>query len=334
VRSAKLQHSTRADLDARVTTQESNSPREPTTKFGKRPLSKRLNSASRREQLAGWLFVSPQVLGFLAFVLWPIVAIFWYSLHKWNVLAGSSAYDGLANYRRLLHDPVMPTVAKVTAVFSAGLVALNIALALVLAVLLNQRLRGTAVLRTVFFSPVVVSLVAWTIVWGFLLQDNGGINAILQLVGIHGPNWLRGNWSALGSVIVLQVFKGVGLNMVLFLAALQGVPKEMYEAAKLDGAGPWRIFRSITLPMITPTLLLVSIITVVGSLQVFAQIQILTGGGPGNSTNVLVYYLYRQAFEFHDLGYASTLAVLLFIIVFVLTMMQWRLRKRWVVNEF
>jgi multiple sugar transport system permease protein len=134
-------------------------------------------------------------------------------------------------------------------------------------------------------------------------------------------------------VIVVQVFKNVGLNMVLFLAALQGVPQELYEAARTDGAGPWTVFRRITLPLISPTILLTSIITEVGSLQVFAQISVLTQGGPGTSTTVLVYYLYQQAFQFHAFGYGSTLSVLLFLIVLALTVLQWQMRKRWVFHE-
>ena len=178
-----------------------------------------------------------------------------------------------------------------------------------------------------------MSLVAWTIVWNFLLQDNGGINSILRTVGVDGPNWLRGDTTALLSVVVVQVLKNVGLNMVLFLAALQGVPASLLEAAQIDGAGAWRRFRSIILPMISPTVLLTSIITVSGSLQVFAQIQILTGGGPSNHTNVLVYYFYQQAFQNHDFGYGSALAVVLFVIILGLTLLQWRLRKRWVFLE-
>jgi multiple sugar transport system permease protein len=200
-------------------------------------------------------------------------------------------------------------------------------------VLLNQKLKGIVVFRTLFFSPVVVSLVAWTIVWGFLLQNNGGINGFLQMFGIEGPNWLRTPSTAMISVVVVQVFKNVGLNMILFLAALQGVPKELYEAARVDGAPPFKQFRRITLPMISPTILLTSIITIVGSLQVFAQIAVLTQGGPGLSTTVLVYYLYQQAFQFHFFGYGSTLSILLFVIVAVLTFAQWQLRKRIVFYE-
>jgi multiple sugar transport system permease protein len=287
----------------------------------------------RRDQLTGYLFITPALIGAIAFVFVPLVLVVWYSLHEWNVLADTFDFVGTGNYRRLAEDPNMPAVLRATALFSAGLVVLNLALALLLAVLLNQRLRGTTFFRMLFFSPVVVSLLAWTIVWNFLLQDNGGVNGLLDAAGIEGPNWLRSGWSAMAAVIVVQVFKNVGLNMVLFLAALQGVPQELYEAARTDGASSWTVFRRITLPLISPTILLTSIITVVGSLQVFAQISVLTQGGPGTSTTVLVYYLYQQAFQFHAFGYGATLSVLLFGIVLALTVLQWQMRKRWVFHE-
>lgn len=290
-------------------------------------------TARRRDSLVGYLFITPTLIGSVLFVLVPLGLVIWYSLHDWNVLADTFTFAGVDNYRALLDDPELVGVLRSTAVFSVGLVLLNLSLAMVLAVLLNQKLRGTVVFRTLFFSPVVVSLVAWTIVWGFLLQDNGGINSLLQSVGINGPNWLRSDTGAMISVIVVQVFKNVGLNMVLFLAALQGVPSTLYEAARVDGANRWTQFWRITVPLISPTILLTSIITVVGSLQVFAQIAVLTQGGPGRSTTVLVYYLYQRAFQFHDFGYGSTLSVLLFVIVLALTLMQWRMRRKWVFHE-
>lgn len=282
-------------------------------------------TARRRDQLTAYVFITPALLGAVAFVFLPLVLVVWYSLHEWNVLADTFNFVGGANYQRLLDDPNVPSVLRATAFFSIGLVVLNLLLALLLAVLLNQKLRGTTFFRVLFFSPVVVSLLAWTIVWGFLLRDNGLLS--------FGPNWLRSGGTALVSVVVVQVFKNVGLNMVLFLAALQGVPQELYEAARTDGANRWTIFRRITLPLISPTILLTSIITVVGSLQVFAQISVLTQGGPGNSTTVLVYYLYQQAFQFHAFGYGATLSVLLFLIVLALTVLQWQMRKRWVFHE-
>lgn len=287
----------------------------------------------RREALSGYLFIAPQMAGIITFVLVPLGLVLWYSLHEWNVLAGTFRFTGDANYRKLLSDPALPEVLAATGLFSVGLVVMNLSLALLLAVLVNQKLRGITAFRTIFFSPVVVSLVAWTIVWGFLLQANGGINGLLKVIGVEGPNWLRTPTTAMLSVIVVQVFKNVGLNMVLFLAALQGVPNELYEAARVDGASRFKQFRRITLPLISPTILLTTIITIVGSLQVFAQIAVLTQGGPGMSTTVLVYYLYQQAFQFHRFGYGATISILLFVIVAVLTFAQWQMRKRLVFYE-
>lgn len=287
----------------------------------------------RRDSLAGYLFIAPQMIGITVFVLIPLGLVFWYSLHEWNVLAQTFRFQGLGNYKTLLSDPGLPQVLGATAIFSVGLVIFNMSLALLLAVLLDQKLKGITLYRTLFFSPVVVSLVAWTIVWGFLLQNNGGINALLATFGIEGPNWLRHPTTAMISVIVVQVFKNVGLNMVLFLAALQGVPRELYEAARVDGTPAFKQFTRITLPMISPTVLLTSIITIVGSLQVFAQIAVLSQGGPGMSTTVLVYYLYQQAFQFHKFGYGATLSILLFLVVAVLTFIQWQMRRKLVFYE-
>lgn len=287
----------------------------------------------QRDKLSGYVFIAPQYLGFIVFLGIPVLLVFWYSMFDWHILDGTAPFAGLDNYQRMLEDPLFATVLRNTLLFTLGLVPLNLALALGLALLLNQRLMGKTLFRTLFFAPVVVSLVAWAIVWQFLLQDDGGINLALQSIGIDGPNWLRESAWALPAVIVVQVVKNVGLNMVLFLAALQGVPKEIQEASRIDGAGPIRTFRSITLPMIAPMFLLVSMITVIGSFQVFATIVILTGGGPGNATNVLVYYIYQQAFQRFEAGYASAGAVILFVIVMVLTLIQWQLRKRWDFHE-
>jgi multiple sugar transport system permease protein len=287
----------------------------------------------RRDNLVGYLFVAPALLGSVLFVLLPLALVGWYSLNEWNVLAGTFEFIGAENYERLFADEKLREVLVATAWFAAGLVVLNLGLALALAVLLNQKLRGTTFFRTLFFSPVLVSLVAWTLVWQLMLQPDGSVNGLLGYFGIEGPNWLRTGPTAMVSVIVVQVIKNVGLNMVLFLAALQGVPAPLYEAATLDGAGAWTRFLRITVPLISPTILLTSIITIVGSLQVFAQIAVLTQGGPGTSTTVLIYYLYQQAFQFHQFGYGATISVLLFVIVAALTLLQWRMRRRWVLHE-
>jgi ABC-type sugar transport system permease subunit len=287
----------------------------------------------RRDVLTGYLFIAPQLAGVLLFVLIPVGLAIWYSLNKWNVFTGKQVFVGGDHYAALATDPQLPSVLLATVAFSGGVVVLNITLGLLIAVLLNRRFRGATFFRTVFFSPVVVSVVAWTLVWGFLLQDNGGINGLLHAIGVDGPNWLQHGNTAMLSVIVSQVVRSVGVNMVLFLAALQGVPSELYEAARIDGAGSRSIFARITLPLISPTVLLTAIITVVGALQSFAQIAVLTGGGPELSTTVLVYYVFQQAFEFNDIGYGSTLALMLLSFVMVLTLLQWQLRRKWVFHE-
>jgi multiple sugar transport system permease protein len=299
----------------------------------RRAARRRPGALRRRDAAVGYLFIAPQLLGAVGLVIVPLIAVVYFSLHDWNALASSFTFIGLDNYTELVADPSFIDSLEASAVFSVGLVAFNITLALALAVLLNQRLPGATAFRTFFFSPVIVSLVAWSIVWSFLLQYDGGINGFLAAIGVQGPNWLRTGPTALLSVIVVQVFKNVGLNMILFLAALQGVPVELREAARIDGARAWRVFRSITLPLISPTVLLVSIITVIGSLEVFAQIAVLTGGGPGNSTTVLVFYLYQKAFRYHQFGYASAVGVVLFVIVLLLTLAQFQTRKRWVHDE-
>jgi multiple sugar transport system permease protein len=287
----------------------------------------------RRDALAGWLFIAPLLLGVFVFVLLPVGLAVWFSLNEWNVFTGSMLFVGGENYERALNDPMIGSVLGATAIFSGGVVVLNLALGLGLAVLLNRRIPGGDVFRTLFFSPVVISVVAWTLVWGFLLQDNGAINGLLSIVGIDGPNWLREGPTAMASVIITQVIRSVGVNMVLFLAALQGVPGDLYEAARIDGANPRTIFFRITLPLISPTLLLTGILTIIGSLQAFAQVAVLTEGGPELSTTVLVYYVFQQAFEFSDIGYGSTLSLMLLVFVLILTIMQWQLRRKWVFYE-
>ncbi|MEV7284743.1 sugar ABC transporter permease [Streptomyces sp. NPDC093252] len=287
----------------------------------------------RRDTLTGYLFILPQLAGVAVFVLLPVGMAIWYSLNQRNVFTGEQTFVGARHYAALADDPQLPEVLLATLLFSGGVVILNITLGLLIAVLLNRRFRGVTFFRTLFFSPVVVSVVAWTLVWGFLLQDNGGINGLLATVGIDGPNWLQRGDTAMVSVILTQVVRSVGVNVVLFLAALQGVPRELYEAARIDGAGSRAVFTRITLPLISPTILLTVIVTIVGALQSFAQIAVLTGGGPELSTTVLVYYVFQQAFEFNDIGYGSTLALMLLSFVMLLTLLQWQLRRKWVFYE-
>ena len=296
---------------------------------GTRPRTRWLTS----DAAVGLGFVAPMVIGVFLLCAVPFGFVIWYSLHDWNVFTGAFTFIGIDNYLRFFTDPQALDSLRVTALFTVGLMVFNITLALALALLMNRRFRGRIAFRAVFFSPVVVAIVAWVVIWEFLLASNGGINGFLATIGIDGPNWLRDPSTALLSIVVLQVFKGVGMNMVLFLAALQGVPPELREAARIDGAGAWRSFRSIVLPLISPTILLVSILTMIGAMDVFAPVQVLTEGGPSGSTMVFSYYIYQTAFERQQFGYGSTLGVILFLIVLVLTAVQWRARKVWVHDE-
>ena len=281
------------------------------------------------DTLHAYLFISPQVLGFLALVLGPLIAVFVFSLQSRNLLTGRVAFVGLSNFRAVLGDRLFYTVLTNSLTFTAGLVALNVTLALGLALLLARGFRGSTAFRTLFFASVITSAAAWAIVWRFILQgEHGVLNQFLGLVGIDGPNWLREPRWAMASVIVTRVLKNVGLNMTIYLAALKSIPDEYAEAARVDGASGWGILRAITIPLLAPTTLFVSIITVTSALQVFDHILLMTAGGPENATNVLVYYIYRQAFQFFDIGYASALAVFLFIAALGLTLAMWMVRGR------
>ncbi len=288
------------------------------------------HSLARRDALWGYLFITPQMLGFLLFVLGPLVAIFVLSTQDRSLLNPVVKQIGLENYRMILtQDPLFETVLGNSLKFTLLLVPMNISLALFLATLLAQKLRGITIFRVLFFSPVVTSAVAWAVVWRFMLQgEQGTLNQALSLLGIKGPNWLREQDWAMLSVVATLVVKNVGLNMIILLSAITNLPSEYREAALVDGATRVQVFARITLPLLAPTLLFVTVITVIGSLRVFDHIMLMTGGGPANATMVLVYYVYYQAFQSFKIGYASALAAILFVVALLLTLAQWTLRGR------
>jgi multiple sugar transport system permease protein len=293
----------------------------------------RSSSLARRDSAFGYLFTAPVLIGFAVFVLGPLISAFVFSFQEYNTFSGQSTFVGTANYEQLASDGTLALVLRNTGVFALGVIPANIVLGIVLAVLMNQKLRGISIFRAAFFVPVVISLVAWSLVWDYLLQNNGGVNAILQMVGIQGPNWLADPAWAMTSIVLIQILKGAGVSMILFLAALQEVPVEITEAASVDGASKARVFFSITLPLISPTILLVSILATINALKAFAQVFLLTNGGPENATSILGLYIYQQAFQAFNVGYASTLAMVLFLVVLILTLLQWWSRKRWIHNE-
>lgn len=284
----------------------------------------------RREALEGWLFVSPTLIGFLVFFLGPLVAVVFYSMTEWNLLTQEAAFVGMENYAdALTRNPDFWHVMRNSLIFAAGLVPLNMSLALALALALSRPFRGVVFFRTVFFAPVVTSAVAWAIVWKFLLQgEAGAVNQMLAMIGIDGPNWLREPDWAMAAVIVTRVIKMVGLNMILYIAALQSIPRDYEAAARLEGASNWQIFRMIIWPLLAPTTLIIMVITMIGSFKVFDHIYLMTGGGPENGTLVLAFYIYEQAFKFFNIGYASALAMIMFVIVLLLTIVQMTVRGK------
>ncbi|NMG39035.1 ABC transporter permease subunit [Chelativorans sp. ZYF759] len=283
-----------------------------------------------REAMEAWIFLSPTLIGFLIFFVGPLIAVVVYSLSEWNLLSQQSTFVGLANYDdALFRNPDFWQVVRNSIVFAIGLVPLNMALALALALALSRRFPGVIFFRTVFFAPVVTSAVAWAIVWKFLLQGEAGfVNQMLAGIGIDGPNWLRHPDWAMVAVILTRVIKMVGLNMILYIAALQAIPRDYEAAARLEGASNWQIFRMIIWPLLGPTTLVIMVITTIGSFKVFDHIYLMTGGGPENGTLVLAFYIYQQGFQFFDVGYASALAMIMFVIVMTLTIVQLALRRR------
>jgi len=277
-----------------------------------------------------YIFASPWILGFLMFNLGPMIASLYLSLTNYSVLM-PTRFVGLYNYQEMLKDKLLRISIWNTAYYAGLGVPLGIILALILALLLNHKdLRGRSFFRSTFYVPSIMPIVALSILWIWLLQPRYGlINTFLHFFGIKGPNWLGDPvWSKPG--LILMSLTGVGGNMVIFLAALQGVPVHLYEAAELDGANWWNKFRHVTIPMISPAIFFTLIMGFIGSFQVFTQSYIMTEGGPADSTLFYVLYLYRYAFDYFKMGYASAMAWFLFIIIVTLTFVQFRLGTRWV----
>ena len=289
-----------------------------------------LQSTYRREAIIGWAFVTPQMAGFIIFVLLPLFSVFMYGMQEKNLLFGTSTFTGLENFSKLFKDPLFVKSLVNTLIFSAGVVPLNLIFSLMLALYLGGGKTGTKFVRGIIFLPVVTSGVAWAIVWRYLLQGGtaGPVNWFLSQIGIEGPNWLFEKGWAMASVIVTRVMKNLGMNVLIFMGAVLNMPDDVIEAARIDGAKGWSLFSKIKLPLLMPTVMMVTIVTVIGSMRVFDTIKLMTDGGPEGSTMVMVYYIYHQAFRMFETGYASAIAVVLFGIVLILTILQWASRKR------
>ncbi|WP_344983843.1 sugar ABC transporter permease [Deinococcus rubellus] len=287
---------------------------------------------AREETRSAWLFLAPSLLLFAVFVLLPVLAAFGISFSKWDLFTAPH-WAGLDNYRQLLfEDKLFHKVLRNTFVYVIGTVPVQMILALFVALLLNRGVWGQNALRVIYFLPVVSSTVAVALIWSWIFNSNFGVlNALLSALGVQDlPGWLNSSKYALPSLIIVAIWQGLGYSMVLFLAGLQGIPREAYEAGEIDGAVGWKKHRFITLPLLSPTTFFVAIVSLIGSFQVFDLAFVMTQGGPANATNTIVYYVYQNAFQFYRMGYASAAAMILFVIILAFTLVQYRLQHRWV----
>ena len=290
-------------------------------------------SPVKRHNLAGWLFATPWVIIFLVFMALPILASLVLSFTNFGLANLANPFNlnfiGLQNYGRLAQDQLFLQAALNTIIVVVIGVPLNVGLALLIAIGANQGVRAArTIFRVGYYLPVVTSIVAIAMVWRFLLDPDAGlVNNLLRLVGLHGPNWLGNPSLALPSVIFVVIWRNVGYAMIILLAGLQGVDIALYEAAHIDGAGAFARFRYVTLPMMRPVLLFVSVITSIGFLQVFQEPYVMTQGGPLNRTLTISQYLIQQGFDFFNQGYASAMAYVLFLAIVILTLVQFRLLR-------
>ncbi|MGM0778072.1 MAG: carbohydrate ABC transporter permease [Bacillota bacterium] len=293
-------------------------------KEGRKHLAAKRNKWKQKLTPIG--FMSPVLLIFSLFLFFPVLFAFFMSFHQWGMI-GTPEFVGVENYVRLFKDPLFWISIKNTLIFSLS-VPLKVAIALFIAVLLNQKIRGLGFYRAAFFFPVVLSMVVVGLVWQWMFSPSYGfINYVLEKLGLPLQNMLIDSDQAMIVLIIVSIWKGLGSNLLLFLAGLQAIPSSVYEAAEIDGANSWQKFWHITVQLLKPTTLFVLIITLIGSFKIFDLAYVITGGGPGTSTMVLVHYIYQEAFQRFDMGYASAAAYVFFIILFILTLVQMRVFK-------
>jgi multiple sugar transport system permease protein len=288
----------------------------------------------RREALWALFFLAPSLLGFLVFYWLPILAGLLLGFFEWDLLSDPE-WAGTANFQRLFTDTGLRQALLNTLYFTIVTVPVGMVMALIIALALNQRMRGTKWYRTAYFMPVVATVVASALVWKWMfLPVYGLINNILAFLHLPQPQWLSSPEWAMPAIIIFSIWLRLGYNIVLFLAGLQAIPRDLYEAASVDGASSWAQFWHVTLPLLSPTTFLILILSLISSFQVFDQVLVMTGqsqpGGPRGAAITMVFYIYTNAFRLSRMGYASAVAMVLFLIIFVITIVQLRLQRRWV----
>lgn len=296
-----------------------------------------MSALEKRNTLTGYLFLMPNLIGFLIFTLLPVGASLILSTFSWDLI-NPPEFVGLGNYfkmfssDRMTGDPLFLQVLRQTAYYVLLTIPPGLCVSLLLATLVNQKIRGKNIYRFFYFLPVVTSAVAVSLVWNWMYnRDFGLINEVLGMIGLKNDiNWLGDVNIAMPAVAIVSIWQNAGYNMVIFLAGLQGIPRVLYEAADIDGVTPWQRFTHITLPMLSPTMFFVVVTLLIGSFQVFDLIFMLTDGGPRNTTKTIVIYIYENGFQFFRMGYASAMAWVLFLVIFVITIIQFRLQRNWV----
>ncbi|MEQ7129547.1 sugar ABC transporter permease, partial [Actinopolymorpha sp. B11F2] len=280
----------------------------------------------------GVILAMPAILGFVIFTIGPMVASFFFSLTDWTI-GGSPSFIGVDNYQTLVGDELFWKSLSVTTYYTLGTVPLILVLGFILALLLNQQVRGLSVWRTIYYLPTLVPAVASAVLWIWIFNpDFGLLNSLLRQAGLPTSQWIYSETAVVPSMVIMSSW-GFGNAMVIFLAGLQGVPRHLYEAVSIDGGGVWQRFRHVTLPMMTPTIFYNLVTGVIGTFQVFNQAYVMTQGGPNNASLFYIYYLYRTAFTESAMGYASALAWVLFMVIMVITFLLFQNARRWVYYE-
>lgn len=279
--------------------------------------------------VAGWIFILPALLGTIVFIIIPVFCSFGLSFAKWDLL-NPIEFVGFQNYKEIFNEPVFFKILINTIVFAVSTSLFGVIIPLILAAILNAKIRGSEFFKTAYFLPFITPMIVIGIVWEWIFDPNIGI--LNNVIHLH-INWLYDTNFAMPALIIVSVWKLIGYNMIIFLSALSGISQSLFEAAKIDGAGVIDTFKNVTVPMLSPTIFFVIIITAISSFQVFDLIYLMTQGGPLDSTNVLVYAIYKNAFEYFNIGKASAVAYVLFLIILVLTLFQWKFRKKIVYNE-
>ena len=292
-------------------------------------MKKLFENISNNQKIAGWLFILPALVGTILFIIIPVFCSFGLSFVKWDLL-NPMEFVGFDNYKEIFSDPLFFKILINTIVFAVSTSVLGVIIPMILASILNSKIRGSEFFKTAYFLPFITPMIVIGVIWEWIFDPNiGFLNHILHM---H-INWLYDVNFAMPAMIIVSVWKLIGYNMIIFLSALSGISQSMFEAAKIDGANSFQIFKNVTIPLLSPTIFFVVIITAISSFQVFDLIYLITQGGPLDSTNVLVYAIYKNAFEFFNIGKASAIAYVLFLIILVLTLIQWNLRKKLVYNE-